>query len=204
MKQPIQVELYVRREDCRVMHLLGGRHSVIERVIPKGEVSDHLIRVKDLDPQTRSAMKSVGVKVVRLGDEWVWARSPSCSACRFLSSAEVLTLNAWPLSQNEIVYRLLVPSVGNVRDVLRELDRLGLRPRVTKSVPAKPRRKDLTPRQLQALLLAFRKGYFDVDREATLTELARTLGVAPASAQELLRRALKKVVEDFLEGIQKD
>jgi len=115
---------------------------------------------------------------------------------------EVMILRAWPLSKDEIVYRLIVPSMGYLKDLLKELNDMGMKPRVLKSnLMSMVKNRGLTPRQLQILMLAYRKGYFAVDRRLTLKELSDILEISPASAEELMRRALGKVVEDFLRSL---
>lgn len=60
-------------------------------------------------------------------------------------------------------------------------------------------RDDLvTERQAECLAAAHRAGYFDVPRGCTLAELAADLGVDTSSASETLRRAIERVVGQFL------
>ncbi|QKR00911.1 helix-turn-helix domain-containing protein [Metallosphaera tengchongensis] len=183
------------------MGILGDKHTVIEKVDPQTDFTNHIIKVDLLDRETKRLLTIGGVRIVELkGGKQIWAKAPSCSSCKFLSKTEVMILNAKPLSQNEIVYKLLVPSVGYLKTVITELNSLGLKPRVLKT--DKPREDDLelTDRQLQILLLTYKKGYYDVERKASLTEIAKELGISPSSAEELLRRALKKVVGKYLNG----
>lgn len=203
VRGPIEVELYVRREDCKVMQVMGDRHSVIEQIMPKLGFTDHLIKA-DVDPVLKGELRERGVRVMNLGDRKIWARAPSCSACRFLTGSDAMVLSAWPLSKDEIVYRLLVPSMAYLKELLSELNRLNMKPRVLRSTePRANTENGLTPRQLQALMLAYKKGFFNVERKSTLTDLANAMGIKPPSAEELLRRALQKVVGDYLRGLEK-
>lgn len=52
----------------------------------------------------------------------------------------------------------------------------------------------LSERQQSALEAASRVGYFDVPRGGTLGDVADDLGIARASASELVRRALRELV----------
>jgi predicted DNA binding protein len=56
----------------------------------------------------------------------------------------------------------------------------------------------LTDRQREFLTAAKRHGYFEVPRECTLADLAGTLGVDKSTASETLRRAVARVVDQFL------
>lgn len=57
----------------------------------------------------------------------------------------------------------------------------------------------LTDRQIEILKLAYKLGYFDDDRKITLTQLAEKLGVSTPTLDEVLRKALRKVVKYYLD-----
>ncbi|BCS93067.1 MAG: bacterioopsin transcriptional activator [Metallosphaera javensis (ex Sakai et al. 2022)] len=203
VKGPLEVELYVRRSDCRVMQVMGETHTVIEKISPKTGFTDHLIKT-EVSPELKKELRDKGVRVINVGDSRIWARAPSCSACRFFTGSDAMILNAWPLSKEEIVYRLLVPSMGYLKEMLSELNRLNMKPRVLRSREAVENDTGLTPRQLQALVLAYKKGFFNVERKSSLTDLANTMGIKPSSAEELLRRALQKVVGEYLKSLERN
>jgi predicted DNA binding protein len=56
----------------------------------------------------------------------------------------------------------------------------------------------LTGRPREHLAVAHNHGFFDVPRESTLAEMADTLDVDPSSASETIRRAVNRVIEDFI------
>lgn len=56
----------------------------------------------------------------------------------------------------------------------------------------------LSPQQRDALLTAYRRGYFEVPRRTTLTELADTVEVSDSALSQRLRRATNALVEDAL------
>lgn len=58
---------------------------------------------------------------------------------------------------------------------------------------------ELTDRQLQVLLEAYRSGYFEVPRTNEGQEIARDLGITSATFSEHLRRAQKTVFERIFE-----
>jgi len=53
---------------------------------------------------------------------------------------------------------------------------------------------DVTDEQREALELAFERGYFDVPRRTTLTELATELGVSDTAVSQRLRRGLSTIL----------
>jgi hypothetical protein len=58
----------------------------------------------------------------------------------------------------------------------------------------------LTDRQRECLAVAQRLGYFEVPREATLSEVADALGVDTSTASETIRRGTARVLRQFLVG----
>jgi predicted DNA binding protein len=201
-KGPIEVKLYVKRQDCVIMNYIGSKTSIIEKIVPGEMITNHLIR-GEFTKELRKDLNDKGVKLVNVGRERVWIRSPSCSSCRFLSQSYSLILDAVNLSKNEIVYKLIVPSLSILREILKEMNDMGLEPRILERRNVlEDENLQLTPRQLEVLILAYKRGYFEVDRKTSLSEISEMLGIAPSSAQEILRRALKKVVEEYIQKIK--
>lgn len=58
----------------------------------------------------------------------------------------------------------------------------------------------LTERQRQALVTAFRAGYFEVPRECTLADVAGAMDVDKSTASGLIRRAEQRILSRFLLG----
>jgi hypothetical protein len=59
---------------------------------------------------------------------------------------------------------------------------------------------DLTDEQREAIELALERGYFEVPRRATLSDLAAELGVSQQAISERLRRGTNKVMRALVEG----
>lgn len=60
---------------------------------------------------------------------------------------------------------------------------------------------DLSYKEFEILRLALEKGFFENPKRVRLEDLAKELEISTASASDLLRRALKKVVKNYLESI---
>jgi len=60
----------------------------------------------------------------------------------------------------------------------------------------------LTDRQRECLTVALREGYFEVPRRCPLAEVANVLGVDKSTASETIRRAVARVLAQFLLGEQ--
>jgi hypothetical protein len=59
---------------------------------------------------------------------------------------------------------------------------------------------DLTDEQREALELALERGYFEVPRQATLSDLAGDLDVSQQAVSERLRRGTQKVIRGLVDG----
>jgi len=57
---------------------------------------------------------------------------------------------------------------------------------------------DLSYRELEALMIAFNHGYFENPKKIKLEEIAEIIGVSKATASDLLRRAVKKVIKKYV------
>lgn len=57
--------------------------------------------------------------------------------------------------------------------------------------------KVLTPKQLEAMKLAYQSGYYEVPRKVIITELAPKLGIKRVAFQERLRRAELKILDHY-------
>lgn len=103
--------------------------------------------------------------------------------------------------------RILALRSGALTDVYRDLVddgyRVDVRSKREVSVPSRgspllsPESvlPEFTEQQRRALLAAHEKGYFELPRETTTTEIADELGVQRRTAEDHLRRAERKLVE---------
>ncbi|APW98620.1 bacterio-opsin activator [Halobiforma lacisalsi AJ5] len=60
--------------------------------------------------------------------------------------------------------------------------------------------RDLTPKQWEALELAFKRGYYDQPRSVDLQALSEELDISKSAVSQRLRSAEATVVESVLEG----
>jgi predicted DNA binding protein len=57
----------------------------------------------------------------------------------------------------------------------------------------------LTPKQVDAIRLAIRSGYYEIPRKSLLISLAKELGIKRVAMQERLRRAERAIITEFAE-----
>lgn len=102
--------------------------------------------------------------------------------------------------RNAVVELSLTTSNDRLSALAARLDEAGLRYETRTVLEAPGREGDrLTERQRETVLAAVESGYYRMPREATLTEVAGEMGIAKATASDLLHRAESKLVDWYLE-----
>lgn len=88
------------------------------------------------------------------------------------------------------------------QDLMKRLDDEGLDTKL-KRMSNFTDEKPLTPRQAAILETAMERGFFDYPRKINLHQLAKESGVRPATLSEILRRAQKKALKEYLGNVGK-
>ena len=88
--------------------------------------------------------------------------------------------------------------LSNLRDQLDDLD-IGFAVEYVREIDASQADQLLTDRQQEVLLAAVDAGYYRAPREATLGDVAESLGVANATCSDVLHRAEGHIIHWFVE-----
>ncbi|MFB6072401.1 MAG: helix-turn-helix domain-containing protein [Halobacterium sp.] len=127
---------------------------------------------------------------------------------RVADSVEVQMYNEWiavgaaqisiEAQGGEWFHRVRFPD----RDALREFQAAAAEEDVSFSLhriydePDSPAARELTRAQAEAVEIALQAGYFEVPREASLSDVAAEIGVSEQSVSERLRRATRRLARD--------
>ncbi|QIW24462.1 RNA polymerase subunit sigma-70 [Sulfolobus sp. S-194] len=201
-KSPFEVTILIEDHPCEVMKLIStmGLKASVENVKLGDNVTDHIVlfdnKVKNEDVLK---LKSGNGKVLRLSESRIWVRTNGCSVCKVLYTSDVVVEKIKVVKERTLLYTLLIPNTSSLKEFLSRLTSQGVKVTVisTNEIPG----NELTERQMEILKLAYRLGYFDDDRGITLTELANRLNVSAPTLEEILRRALRKVVKYYLDKV---
>jgi predicted DNA binding protein len=88
----------------------------------------------------------------------------------------------------------------SLKKILDFLDEVNVKHElVYKAKLTNTRSNDLTAKEYEILRLALERGFFDYPKKIRLEELAKLLGISKSTTSELLRRAIKKVIEEYIE-----
>ena len=198
-RRPLQAQITVKREDCPVENAITGSGSMysIKRVNAGEKTSKHLVEFEKYENGTANRLRKESGKVTKISENRLWVDCRSCSSCRLISKSESIIFSAKPLSVHHISYRLLMPSEKSLDELVETLIDANMDVTVTKKQDYKVP-EQLTKRQMEIILSAYNRGYFDVNRKITLTRLSEEFGIRPSSLEDILRRGLKKVVEYYI------
>lgn len=137
----------------------------------------------------------------------VRTRNPPIGVIPTITSAGCTIL--WPAVYRDgwETYSILAPSESRLRVLVRRLERHGPvvvqaasdvpNEAVGATVPIADLASGLTRRQLEAVLLAVRSGYYDLPRGVEARDLAAQVGLGRSTFEEHLRKGEQHVMERF-------
>ena len=199
-RSPFEVTLLIEDHPCEVMKIISltGLKASVENVKLGEQTTDHIVSFeKEIEKSEVLKLKSNSVKVLKLSETKVWVRTNGCAVCRILYTSDVVAEKIKVLKERTLLYTLLVPNSSSFNEFLTKLSKEGVK--VTVLNVSEISSAELTERQMEILQLAYKLGYFNDDRGITLSQLADKLGISAPTLEEILRRALRKVVKYYLD-----
>ncbi len=195
--ETVEATIEIERDDCVVTNLVFAKlkGASVNRLVIGGEKSLHKVK-SDSILDVITELRQVSESVKRVGSDSLWVEGKSCSACRFFSASNVPVVGSRTIDERHIAFRILIQSRKSLELLVKQMASAGLNPRITDIRTG--RSQSLTEREMEVLLFAFNHGYFESNRQSSLTELAEKLNVSTSSLSDVMRRALRKTVEDYL------
>lgn len=195
--ETVEATIEIERDDCVVTNLVFAKlkGASVNRLVIGGEKSLHKVK-SDSILDVITELRQVSESVKRVGSDSLWVEGKSCSACRFFSASTVPVVGSRTIDERHIAFRILIQSRKSLELLVKQMASAGLNPRITDIRTG--RSQSLTEREMEVLLFAFNHGYFESNRQSSLTELAEKLNVSTSSLSDVMRRALRKTVEDYL------
>ncbi len=105
--------------------------------------------------------------------------------------------------ENGIQYHnILSPSSDSFRDLLTKLKErfTDVDIRTLSSKPTETLQDFLTDKQFETLMLAYRRGYYEIPRKCTLEDIGKELGIKRVACQERIRRAELKIIDYYVKS----
>ncbi|MEM4303760.1 MAG: helix-turn-helix domain-containing protein [Candidatus Caldarchaeum sp.] len=97
-----------------------------------------------------------------------------------------------------MTWRVLSPSRKNLNNLVRDLKTFGANPSILYVGKPRQGKNTLTAKQARALETAAKHGFFETPRRVSTISLAELLKVSPSTFSETLRRALNKIVNNYI------
>jgi predicted DNA binding protein len=190
--QPGTVAMQVSADEECDLVLVQGEPAEVERVVRHIE-ADNLHPFDVMSRTDRAAL--------------VRTRNPRVGVIPTILSAGCTIL--WPAVYRDgwESYAVLAPTEARLRALVRRLERFGPTEvqtaadvpaeAVGATVPVADLAAGLTRRQLEAVLLAVKEGYYEVPRKAEARELAARVGLGRSTFEEHLRKGEQQVMQRF-------
>jgi len=192
-----EISLDIRDSRCRLYKMYGGRIRILS-ITNNGDKIIHLVScprelVEEVsgDPD----LKVVSVNVVDK-DVNMWCISRGCEVCKPLVDEGCIILDGYIGMDGSMNVTILSPGEDTTDRIFRKYREEGVDYEI-RFTRRYGRGNILTDRQEQVLYLAYKMGFFDFPRKASLKELSEVLGIKEATLSEIIRRGVKKVVEDY-------
>ena len=103
--------------------------------------------------------------------------------------------------ENGIQYHnILSPNSDSFRKLLANLQErfTDVNIRALSSKPTETLQDILTDKQFETLILAHKKGYYEIPRKCTLLEIGKELGIKRVACQERIRRAEQRIIDFYV------
>jgi len=213
-REIIDVIIKINKPDCPLLAHIVGKNldlNFYNIVVSENKVSHIIVaRKKDLSvikKISRDVKLEIRYKNINNKDVLLWIENYSpCSFCKTLLKYRGLPTGLKLDKDKKPVYRILVPKRSLLKNFVSDLEESGLKPDLLK-IDLRLRIAKLTLTQIRALILAYENGFFDYPKKINLERLSEIMGVKPSTLDEILRRGLRKLVEEYLnrkEGIEID
>jgi len=116
--------------------------------------------------------------------------------CRATNESAIICLECPLDSENQPAsWRFIARRTSDLRQVLRSMEREGVRTRIEGVAPLQPS-PTLTGRQKEIMATAVSNGYFEFPRRINLTDLSTLVGVKPSTLSEILRGAERRIMDN--------
>jgi predicted DNA binding protein len=193
-------------EDVSV--LLDRPVKVLQSVPDGGAGGRGLIEIRGDEEATAAVVKAIRahpnvchIEIVPLPEGGVLGRvvTSKCAACAALSGVDCFLMSAQARSDGRVDWNLITGDEGSLKELVDRLVARGCDVEIKKA--RRPElTKPLTDRQEEVIRLALEAGYYDQPKRVTIKDLAKRVGIAPSTYQEILQRAERKVMHFSLTG----
>jgi len=197
------------RSPCCWVRDLTGKYpaavSILDLKAPDGEGVQELFQIDVRPDLTDAVMKEVAgnrhvreAEFIRSSHGRVYgaAKIRGKPICRAFVDSKCFLVSVRTRPGDEVEWR--VRGTGDaLKDLFARLEEYDGEVKV-KRISNLDEEEHVTPRQKEILETGLQKGYFDFPRRLSLRSFAKEVGVQPSTLSELLRRAQKRALFEYL------
>lgn len=123
----------------------------------------------------------------------------NCRASQALAASDCYLVSAHSMGNGRVRWRLVTGREGSLQSLVGALRESGCETEM-EWVRSLREGSLLTKRQEEVLRLAVKEGYYEMPKRIYLSGLAKKMKVRPSTLGEILKRAERTVIEDYLEN----
>lgn len=169
-----------------------GKEVRVEHYTPfKGEGGKILLRVKDRDEEKiREIMKDPNVMRLDFTGSVASVILNRCAVCEIAKGS--FLLEAKKEDEKHMIWKLLVVDEGFNTETLKKIGGEIISIKRFSEIAA------LTETEEEVLRLAHEMGYFETPKRTRIRDIAARLGKSPSTVNEIIQRAEKKVIGQWI------
>jgi len=201
MDEILDIQILIKTPTCllskhrdlkvNIIDIRGAKRSISHLVeVDRDQCNNLLNMARESDLRLTSSVYREGSCIARIS-------SKGCLVCKTIISKGAFLISGNLLADNVMSYSFIIARKSLLHEILETFDKEGVVYEIL-SVKRVMKKRYLTPRQEQVLILSLKSGLFDYPRRIKLSELANMLGIKPSTFAEILRRGIKKVLENTL------
>ncbi len=206
MVQLLYVKLRVYN-DCEVLKLLTEKYiiRILDiRSINKDTVKhlvvmpiEYLRKCSTRYPYIRFKLLKVSGKTCTVSIE----KRP-CTVCKAIIDNCAFMISGVAKKASGVLYTFLIEQ-NAFNELLKIFRKKSIRYGIVEASKIRFRSDILTETQELILFTALEAGFFDYPRKITLKKLAESFNISPSTVDEIIRRALKKILREYFKKSQK-
>lgn len=202
LDEPYYVAMEIENKQCKGLRMLEDagveKYALIDiRGVPK-EKTRHLIKVPSEEGKNLPEKLFTDARIDKSGKiTSAWFNTDGCDICNTILAHSSFLISARHVKGHMIVYSFVAPNSDAFKKISSSLEANGIKFKVLAVGKFKPRSKALTEKQERVLWLALKMGFFEYPRKVTMLELAKRLGIGLSSMSEILRRGLRRLLENY-------
>lgn len=201
LDEPYYVAMEIENKQCKGLRMLEKagieKYALVDiRGAPKGPTR-HLMKMPPKGLTDLPKELSAKARTNKSGNiTSAWFNTDGCDVCTTILTSGSFLISARHLKDYMIIFSFVTPNFNAYRKIITTLEAQEMKFKILEIGKFKPRSKTLTEKQERVLWIALKMGFFEYPRRITMLQLSKRLGVGLSSLSEMLRRGLRRLLED--------